>query len=174
MSYEQIKNRKQFTEFVKKFEDQRTKIKNEQVSQKIGEQQSQQEIFKSTTPIVEAIKQQPRTPVIIQQLPFKEDDQQLAIEDLEEAGGSGNVGSIAQTTIRNILSKGKQNYTTLEVNTGNGYIGETGHISIDKLVNEDRIIFSNDDGKSTAEIPLTIGLLYLLFAPYKYINDNEL
>lgn len=170
MSYEQIKNQKHFDQFVKKFQSQRKNITSAIISRKIGEEAVAEDILKAATPVVEAIKQQTiATPAIHPiTLPPAE---QLAI-DSDDQSGSNTV--VSQKILSDVMTIGQLSPTTFELNVGSGKIGTGGMIDLNKLLNEDKIIFSSDSGGFKIEIPKTTGLLYLLLAPYKFIKANNL
>ena len=170
MSYEQIKDRKHFDQFVKKFETQRKNIKSAIISRKIGEEAMAEEILKAATPVVEAIKQQTLSIPTIQSA-LVSPVQQLAL-DAGDLVGPNNVES--QKILSDVMAVGQLVPTSFEVNIGNGKIGTNGLIDQNKLLNEDKIIFTSENGGFRKEIPKTLGLLYLLLAPYKFIKSNNL
>ena len=170
MSYEQIKDRKHFDQFVKKFETQRKNIKSAIIARNMGEEAIAEDILKAATPVVEAIKQQTLSIPTIQPA-FQPPVQQLALDTGDQAGAN-NVES--QKILSDIMAVGQLVPTSFEVNVGNGKIGTDGFIDQNKLLNEDKIMFTSENGSFRKEIPKTPGLLYLLLAPYKFIKANNL
>ena len=167
MSYEEIKNRKHFQQLVNKFLSERKNIKSAIITNKIGEEAIATDILKSTAPVVEAIKQQAVPQPAIQQSlvqPIK----LLAIDEPVDYNQTES-----QKILRAVLAVGDIAPTSFEVNPSTGKIGTDGVIDTNKLLNEDKIIFSSDNGRFKKEIQQTTGLLFLLLAPYKYIKANN-
>lgn len=171
MTYEQIKNRKHFEQLVKNFQNQRHNIKSAIIANKIGEETVTADILKSAAPVVEAIKQQQTHLQAPVQQSLVQPVELLAIDSDEQAGS--NIAE-SQKILSDVMATAQLVPTKFELNVGTGKIGTSGMIDTNKLINEDKIIFSSDNGKFQTEIPKTTGLLLLLLAPFKFIKTNNL
>ena len=87
---------------------------------------------------------------------------------------AGAVTSQSQAILQDVMSTptSQRTTSTLEVNLGSGKLGKNGKINVVKLLNNDIIEFTHR--KQTEIIPTTLGLLYLLLAPYKFIVSKKL
>ena len=88
--FEQIKNPNDFAKFIKQLQDQQRKIKNVLVATKIGEEQINRDITKSSIPVVQAIKEASLTNAITYTVDHSIKDEPLSIEDTDEQSSSSS------------------------------------------------------------------------------------
>jgi len=167
MSFKKVKTESEFQDFVKNFNKRREKLKNIIVNKKDGE--------KELTDFAELV-QKPVTKAIEAIHPVKtmapksliESQQALALPEAPAAT------SQSQAILQDVMSMptSQRTTSTLEVNLGSGKLGKNGKINVEKLLNNDIIEFTHK--KQTEIIPTTLGLLYLLLAPYKFIVSKKL
>jgi hypothetical protein len=167
MSFKKVKTKNEFQDFVKKFNKRREKLKNIVVNKKVGEKELTDFAEMVQKPVTKAIELFHPPEISTLQLPI-ESAQALALTE------AGAVTSQSQTILQDVMSTptSQRTTSTLEVNLGSGKLGKNGKINIVKLLNDDIIEFTHR--KQTEIIPTTLGLLYLLLAPYKFIASNKL
>jgi hypothetical protein len=168
MSFKKVKTESEFQEFVKSFNKRREKLKNMVVNKKLGEKEITdfaEMVQKPVTKAIEAIHQPAE--ILTAQLPI-EAEKALALPETAAAT------SQSQAILQDVMSTptSQRTTSTLEVNLGSGKLGKSGKINIVKLLNNDIVEFTYK--KQTEIIPTTLGLLYLLLAPYKFIVSNKL
>ena len=169
MSFKKVKTENEFQDFVKNFNKRREKLKNIVVNKKVGEKEMTDFAELVQKPVTKAIESfhRPAAEISTSQLPV-EYEQALALTE------AGAVTSQSQAILQDVMSTptSQRTTSTLEVNLGSGKLGKNGKINIVKLLNNDIIEFTHR--KQTEIIPTTLGLLYLLLAPYKFIVSNKL
>ena len=168
MSFKKVKTESEFQNFIKNFNKRREKLKNIVVNKKIGEKEITDFAEMIHKPVTKAIESfYPPAEISMSQLPIKS-EQALALPE------PAAVASQSQAILQDVMSTptSQRTTSTLEVNLGSGKLGKNGKINVVKLLNNDIIEFTYK--KQTEIIPTTLGLLYLLLAPYKFIVSNKL
>jgi hypothetical protein len=167
MSFKKVKTENDFQDFVKNFNKRREKLKNIVVNKKVGEKEMIDFAEMVQKPVTKAIESF-HYPAEISTSQFPIESEQRPA--LTQAAAT----SQSQAILHDVMSTptSQRTTSTLEVNLGNGKLGKSGKINIVKLLNNDIIEFTYR--KQTEIIPTTLGLLYLLLAPYKFIMSNKL
>ena len=167
--FRKIKNEKEFLAFVKKFQKRREELKHTLLTKKLGDSELTETVEKIQKPVVRALTESSENSKSVSQLQTKPHVQAIKSSTQPET-----IRSRSQGVIQEFMSKptSQKTTSTLEVNLGNGKIGKFGKINVTKLINDDIIEFTDD--KLTEIIPTTLGLLYLLLAPYKFISIRKL
>ena len=168
MSFKKVKNEKEFKSFIKSFQKQRQLLKARLENEKIGEKELFDVAEKIQKPVIKAITESAHYGFdnAIKLLPIEHQTPALATTETATAV------SQSQRVLQEFMSTSHRATSTLEVNLGNGKLGKVGKVHVSKLLNDDVIEFSHN--KHTEIIPTTLGLLYLLLAPYKFIAANKL
>jgi hypothetical protein len=170
MSFKKVKTENEFQDFVKKFNERREKLKTIVVNKKVGEKEMidfAEMVQKPVTKAIESFHHPAGAEISTSQLPI-EYEQALALTE------AGAVTSQSQAILQDVMSTptAQRTTSTLEVNLGSGKLGKNGKINVVKLLNNDMIEFTYK--KQIEIIPTTLGLLYLLLAPYKFIVSKKL
>jgi hypothetical protein len=169
MSFKKVKSGSEFQDFIKNFNKRREKLKNIVVNKKIGEKEITDFAEMIHKPVTKAIESthHPAAEISTSHLPIPS-EQPLALP------AAAAVASQSQAILQDVMSTptSQRTTSTLEVNLGSGKLGKSGKINIVKLLNNDIVEFTHR--KQTEIIPTTLGLLYLLLTPYKFILSKKL
>jgi len=162
-----VKTESEFQDFVKNLNKRREKLKNIVVSKKVGEKEFADFAEMVQKPVTKAIETFHNPAETALQLPM-ERQQALALPE------AAAVRSQSQAILQDVMSTptAQRTTSTLEVNLGSGKLGKNGKINVTKLLNNDIVEFTHR--RQTEIIPTTLGLLYLLLAPYKFIVSKKL
>jgi hypothetical protein len=168
MSFKKVKSDSEFQDFIKNFNKRREKLKNIVVNKKIGEKEITDFAEMIHKPVTKAIESfHPPAEISTSQLSINA-EKALALPE------AATVASQSQGILQDVMSTptSQRTTSTLEVNLGSGKLGKNGKMNVVKLLNNDMIEFTYK--KQIEIIPTTLGLLYLLLAPYKFIVSKKL